>query len=73
MQKFALLNASRMATLAAAGKVVSFFSQTKFFPPASLTSLLDFRTLPASHRLLRVRMLLRSLVRHIVLFAHAPS
>ena len=69
MQKLALLNASRMATLAAAGKVVSsFFHQ--FFPSPSLDvdTLPDFRMLPALHRLLRVRTPLQSLVRHTVMF-----
>jgi hypothetical protein len=32
MQKFAVLNASRMAALAAAGKVVSFFLNRVFLP-----------------------------------------
>jgi len=36
MQKFALLNASRMATLAAAGKVGSIFFPPFFFPLNSL-------------------------------------
>jgi hypothetical protein len=77
MQKFALLNASRMAALAAAGKVISFYYYIHafFFAPASFVVDLPrhSRMLPAWLRLLRVRMLLRSLVRHIVLFACAPG
>ena len=73
MQKFAALNASRMAALAAAGKVVPFF-KTGFFSPRHFVDLpLDFRMFPAWHRLLRAHMLLRSLVRHIVLLHMHPT
>ena len=69
MQKFAVINASRMAALAATGKVVSFFLKPGFSPHVtSLIDLpLDFRTLPAWHRPLRAHMLLRNLVRRSVL------
>jgi hypothetical protein len=75
MQKFALRNAGRVATLTAAGKVVSPFFFTNFFPlPSYLTlTLFDFRMLPASHQLLRVRMLLQSLVRHTAVLRIHPA
>lgn len=73
MHKFAVINASRMAALAATGKVVSFFIPG-FSPHVTLFDLpLDFRMLPAWHRLLRAHMLLRSPVRYIVLLHMHPT
>ena len=65
MHKFALLNATRAATLAAAGKVVSF-SIFFFLILISVDTILT-RTLPASHLLSHVRMQLRKLVRFILI------
>ena len=69
MHKFALLNASRAATLAAAGKVVYFFPYFFLLIPGLVDAILT-RTLPALHLLLHVRMQLRKLVRFIVMLLY---
>ena len=55
------------------GRLFLFF-KSRFLSHTSLVDLpLDFRMLPAWHRLLRAHMLLRNLVRHIVLLHIHPA